>query len=73
VIFTIQTLSPFALIYGHFQGEKMSFPVRHYIHLYKGKVKCTLVQALRLCGGRTAYRGSRGIDLTLLDHGTKRG
>jgi len=25
------------------------------------KVKCTLVQALRLCKGRTAHRGSRGI------------
>ena len=27
----------------------------------KVKVKCTLVQALRLCTGRTAHRGSRGI------------
>ena len=27
----------------------------------KGKVKCTLVQALRLCTGRTVHRGSRGI------------
>jgi hypothetical protein len=27
------------------------------------KVKCTLVQALRLCTGRTAPRGSRGIAL----------
>jgi hypothetical protein len=26
-------------------------------------VKCTLVQALRLCTGRTAHRGSRGIAL----------
>ena len=30
------------------------------------KVKCTLVQALRLCTGRTAHRGSRGI--TILFH-----
>ena len=37
------------------------------------KVKCTLVQALRLCTGRTAHRGSRGIALPFLDHGTKRG
>jgi hypothetical protein len=36
------------------------------------KVKCTLVQALRLCTGRTAYRGSRGIALPFLDHGTRR-
>ena len=27
----------------------------------KEKVKCTLVQALRLCTGRTAHRWSRGI------------
>ena len=27
----------------------------------KVKVKCTLVQALKLCTGRTAHRGSRGI------------
>ena len=39
----------------------------------KGKVKCTLVQALRLCTGRTAHRGSRRIALPFLDHGTRRG
>ena len=39
----------------------------------KVKVKCTLVQALRLCTGRTAHRGSRGIAPPFLDHGTKRG
>ena len=27
------------------------------------KVKCTLIQALRLCTGRTAHRGSIGIAL----------
>ena len=37
------------------------------------KVKCTLVQALRLCIGRTAHRGSRGIALLFLDHNTRRG
>jgi len=37
------------------------------------KVNCTLVQALRLCTGRTAYRGSRRIALPFLDHGTRRG
>ena len=35
------------------------------------KVKCTLVQALRLCTGRTAHRGSRGIALPFHDHGTR--
>jgi len=37
------------------------------------KVKCTLVEALRLCSGRTAHRGSRGIALLFLDNGTRRG
>jgi hypothetical protein len=38
-----------------------------------GKVKCALVQALRLCTGRTAHRDSRGINLLFHDHGTRRG
>jgi hypothetical protein len=37
------------------------------------KVKCTLVQVLRLCTGRTAHRGCRGIALLFYDHGTRRG
>ena len=37
------------------------------------KVKCTLVQALRLCRDRTAHKGSRVIALLFLDHGTRRG
>ena len=37
------------------------------------KVKCTLVQALRLCTGRAAHRGSRGIALLFHDQGTRRG
>jgi hypothetical protein len=37
------------------------------------KVKCTLVQPLRLCTGRTAHRRSRGIALPFHDHGTRRG
>jgi len=40
---------------------------------YVVKVKCTLVQALRLCTGRTAHRGCRGIALLFLDHGPRRG
>ena len=43
-----------------------------YCHI-KGKVKCTLVEALRLCTGCTAHRRSRGIALLFLDHGTRRG
>ena len=37
----------------------------------KLKVKCTLVQELRLCTGRTVHRGSRV--LLFLDHGSRRG
>jgi hypothetical protein len=37
------------------------------------KVKCTLVEALRLCTGRTAYRRSRRIALPFFDHGTRSG
>ena len=37
------------------------------------KVKCTLIQALRLCTGRTTHRGSKGITLLFLDHGTRKG
>ena len=33
----------------------------------------TLVQALRLCTGRSAHKESRGIDQPFLDHGTRRG
>jgi hypothetical protein len=39
----------------------------------KKKVKRTLVQALRLCTGRTAHRGSTGIALPFHDRGTRRG
>jgi len=39
----------------------------------ENQVKCTLVQALRLCTSCTAYRGSRCIALLFLDHGTRRG
>ena len=44
-----------------------------FLKMVRVKVKCTLIQALRLCTGRTAYRGDRGIALLFLDHGTKRG
>ena len=42
-------------------------------NLVKVKVKCTLVQALRLCTGRTAHRESRGIALLFHDHSKRRG
>ena len=45
--------------------------LQHFLHI-KVKVKCTLVQAQRLCAGRTAHRGSRGIALLFLEHDTRR-
>jgi hypothetical protein len=41
-------------------------------HNSKGKGKGHPCKALRLCTGRTAHRGSRGIDLLFHDHGTRR-
>jgi hypothetical protein len=41
--------------------------------IVKVKIKCTLVQALRLCTGHTAHRGSRDIALPFLDYGSRRG
>ena len=45
--------------------------ILQYVRLKKAKP--TLVQALRLCTGRTAHRGCRGIALPFLDHCTRRG
>ena len=42
-----------------------------HLHLLV-KVKVTLVQALRLCTGRTAHVGRRGIALPFLDRSTRR-
>ena len=36
-------------------------------------LKCTLVQTLRLCTGRTAHTGIRRIALLFIHHGTGRG
>ena len=40
---------------------------------YRIKQKVHLCTALRLCTGRMAHRGSRGIALPFHDHGTRRG
>ena len=39
----------------------------------KVKVKSTTIKALRLCTGRTAHKGCRGIALLFLGYGTRRG
>jgi hypothetical protein len=41
--------------------------------IVNGRVKCTLVQALRLCTGRTTRRVGRGVALLFHDLGTRRG
>ena len=56
--------------------EQAAFAVKfgcYYLQYLGRKVKRTLVQTLRLCTGRTAHRGSRGIALLFLDHRTRRG
>ena len=50
----------------------LNFDVRVSSELIVKKLKCPLVQALRLCTGRTAHRGSSGIALPFHDHGTIR-
>jgi hypothetical protein len=47
--------------------QKIKYEYIDFIHVMKGKVKVTLVQALRLCTGRTAHRGSKGIALLFHD------
>jgi hypothetical protein len=52
----------------------MKLNVHHHLtSRLRIKVKCTLVQALRLCTGRTAHRESRGTVLPFHDYGTRRG
>jgi hypothetical protein len=54
--------------------RKISSEIKYLILLPTiKKVKCTLVQALSLCTGRTAQKRSRGIALLFLDRGTRRG
>jgi len=55
------------------QDAGESYVMRSVIICKVKKVKCTLVQALRLCTGRTAHGGIRGIALPFLDHSTRRG
>ena len=51
--------------YSPFEGRLLFTEVKN--------VRCTLVQTLRLCTGRTAHRGSTGIGLLFLDHGIRSG
>jgi len=69
---TPQTTNPVSVI---MKGQLMIFKDINAVYCKdtKVKVKVTLVQALRLCTGRTAHSGSTGIALPFLDHGTRKG
>ena len=71
----LPSFSPALLANDEVTGRR-TFPdclIHTYVMAEKLKVKCTLVQALRFCTGRKAHRGSRGIVLLFLEHGTRRG
>jgi len=74
---------PLGFLHAGLEGNEIADKLAKRILLYilkkrptssliKVKVNCTLVQALRLCTGGTAHRGSRGIALLFLDHSTRR-
>ena len=66
-------LSRGTVYFAHDLPKPFKFSKRGSLIACKIKVKCTLVQTLRLCTGRTAHRGSRGIALPFLEHGIRRG
>ena len=70
----IQTMSHLSCIISplHF-GHVFTILNANGVSYRLSKVQCTLVQAQRLCTGRTAPSGSRGIALLFHDHGTRRG
>ena len=63
----------FAVNYTHFGNVRPHFHGSVSSTAVKVNVKCTPVQALRLCTGRTAHGVSRGIALPFHDRGTRRG
>jgi hypothetical protein len=74
----IRRISDFAKKLTASQSRNASYHLEvHYrVHNSTSHVsilKCTLVQAPRPCAGRADHRGSRGIALLFLHHGTRRG
>jgi hypothetical protein len=57
----------------HSLEHKYLFLFTKHIAVDIKKVKYTLVQALRLCTGHTAHRGSKGIAIPFHVHGARRG
>jgi hypothetical protein len=59
---------------GYLPAKRVNCTLVQALRLCTGRtVNCTLVQALRLCTGRTFHRGSKCIALSFHDHGTRRG
>ena len=71
--YTVWRMSQSAVTSHCLSYKQMLLMASHFIWHAFGIVKCTPVQALRLCTGCTAHRGSRGIALPFLNHGTRRG
>ena len=58
---------PLKFFFGNVIAADRKDQLARWCEKLKVNLKCTLVQALRLCTGRTAHRGSRGIALLLHD------
>jgi len=67
----LQNSQSLFIVLNFIRSGGLGFYVCVCIVLFK-QAKCTVVEALRLCTGRTAHRGSRGIVLLILDHATRR-
>ena len=65
--------SRFLIIFGCSMKVGLLAICKAYNEYIKVKVKVTIIQVLSFCTGRTAHRGSRGLALLFLDHGTRRG
>jgi hypothetical protein len=70
MILSIDSFSNETEIRFYMKNRKFNF--KYFPIKVKVKVKFTLVQALRLCTGRTDHRGIRGIALTFHDRCTRR-
>ena len=70
---TVQQATLYATSLRHTIAWKPALAHNNTLQCKRHKRKRTLVQALRLCTGRTDQTGSRGIALPFHDHGTRRG
>jgi len=64
---------PIHIIFSQVEHDISNIVSQNSLGFEEREKKCTLVQALRFCTGRTAHRESTGIALLFLYHGTRRG